>query len=374
MTEFDLELEDIYNQIVYYPNKIYEIFCDFYGEEYVDLQNVYDKNALISTLDSEYYDIERLKIDKEHIIRNYKQSHLEYPYILVWFPKLKITNEYDESVEVEDFWAKINITYTGKMHYNFLLNRSTYLKSHIVSDYMHSHVAGINSELYFRDCCLGTGPIKNTCHSLNMDYDESLWQLFCFELSKYVQTESIAGVPYRKMANIKSVNYNNKVTKFSYVSNYEFPLSEDIKEILLLFTKSFLQEEKLKFNYFNDSYGLRMPFLEYMLTISNCFIEWYNDYIKQGNTNITPKDLYARGIINKVKIADNSIYTIKYKSDTLSLLDNKVGNAMFIFKGKTVTLKIIDDSTEMDYTTTLNISIATAILNSVLKTLNYNYE
>ena len=44
MTEFDLEVQDIYNQIMYYPSKIYEIFCDFFGEEYVDLQNTYDRD------------------------------------------------------------------------------------------------------------------------------------------------------------------------------------------------------------------------------------------------------------------------------------------------------------------------------------------
>ena len=66
MTEFDLELEDIYNQIVYSPPPLYEIFCDFYGEEYVDLQNVQNKNYLISTLASEYSDVEQLKTNKDY--------------------------------------------------------------------------------------------------------------------------------------------------------------------------------------------------------------------------------------------------------------------------------------------------------------------
>lgn len=136
MNEFDLELEDIYNQIMYYPNKIYEIFCDFFGEEHVDLQNTYDKEEFYNTLKTAYKSVEELRPNKEACIRDYRNSS-SYPYILVWFPKLKITNEYDESVEVEDFWAKVNITYTGKIHYYFKLNRSTYLNSHIASDYMH---------------------------------------------------------------------------------------------------------------------------------------------------------------------------------------------------------------------------------------------
>lgn len=136
MTEFDLELEDIYNQIVYYPNKIYEIFCDFFGEEHVDLQNVFNKEDFYNILKITYKNVEEVRYDKEACIRGYR-NYSSYPYILVWFPKLKITNEYDESVEVKDFWAKIEITYAGKMHWQFKLNRSTYLKSHITSDYMH---------------------------------------------------------------------------------------------------------------------------------------------------------------------------------------------------------------------------------------------
>ena len=373
MTEFDLELEDIYNQIVYYPNKIYEIFCDFFGEEHVDLQNIYDKDSLCSTIrDYCNNDIEKLKNNKYLYIDEHKHLY-SYPYILVWFPKLKITNEYDESVEVEDFWAKVEITYTGKMHWQFKLNRSTYLKSHVTSDYMHSHVNGIDLGLRFSGCCLGTGPIKNTINSLNMDYDESLWQLFCFELNKYVQTESIAGVPYRRMSTIKSSEYNNKINYFHYINDYDFAYSDDIKEIIFSFTEYFLNKKKLKFNYFNNSYGLGMSFLEYMLTISNCFIEWYNENTKQGTVNISPNTLYNNNILQRVNIINNSIYTIRNSNNSSSLL-SKLGTTMFTFKGRDIVLNIIDDSETENYSTILNIDIATAILNSVLKTINVNYE
>lgn len=372
MTEYDLELEDIYNQIVYYPNKIYEIFCDFFGEEHVDLQNVYDKENFYGILKTACKNVEEVRLNKEACIRDYKNLS-SYPYILVWFPKLKITNEYDESVEVEDFWAKVEITYTGKMRYGFKLNRSTYFKSHILADYQHSHVNGIDRSLNFSSCCLGIGPIKNTQNSLNMDYDESLWQLFCFELNKYVQTESIAGVPYRKMSKIKDKEYSNKINSFRYIDNYDFAYSDNLKEIIFLFTKHFLDKRKLKFNYFNNSYGLGMSFLEYMLTISNCFIEWYNEELRQGNVNISPNDLYCKNILQKVSITNNSIYTIANNYNTSSLL-SKIGTKMFTFKGKDIVLNIVEDQEIENYSTILNIDIATAILNSVLKTINVNYE
>lgn len=375
MTEFDLELEDIYNQIMYYPNKIYEIFCDFFGEEHVDLQNVYNKEIFYDILKSSYTDVEQLRLNKEACIRGYRNTVVR-PYILVWFPKLKITNEYDESVEVEDLWAKINITYTGKMHYHFQLNRSTYQKSHILSDYQHSHVCGIDFSLNFSDCCLGTGPIKNTCSSLQLDYDESLWQLFCFELSKYVQTESIAGVPYRRMSSISNSTYSTKINNFFiYRNNYGLPASEPIKEMFLDFTKDFLKRKLLKFNYFNDSYGLGMSFLEYIFVISNYFIEWYNEKARHNSMSMTPTELYTTSTLVKSKILNNSIYLHKnYNSSKISSIYSKLGTTMFHFKGRDVVLNIIDDSDTEDYTTILNIEIATAILNSILKTLNINYE
>jgi hypothetical protein len=175
------------------------------------------------------------------------------------------------------------------------------------------------------------------------------------------------------MSRIKSSEYNNKINYFSYVNDYDFAYSDDIKEIVFSFTEYFLNKKKLKFNYFNNSYGLGMSFLEYMLTISNCFIEWYNENIKQGTVNMSPSTLYSNNILQKVIILNNSIYTIKNNNNSNSLL-SKLGTTMFTFKGKDVVLNIIDDSEIENYTTILNIDIATAILNSVLKTLNYNYE
>lgn len=239
-----------------------------------------------------------------------------------------------------------------------------------------SHVCGIYNDLPFQDCCLGTGPIKNTCHSLNMDYDESLWQLFCFELNKYVQTESVAGVPYRKMSSISNSTYSTKINNFFiYRNNYELPASEPIKEMFLDFTKDFLKRELLKFNYFNDSYGLGMPFLEYILVISNYFIEWYNEKARHNSMSMTPTELYTTSTLVKSKILNNSIYLHKnYNSNKISSIYSKLGTTMFHFKGRDVVLNIIDDSDTEDYTTILNIEIATAILNSILKTLNINYE
>ena len=66
---------------------------------------------------------------------------------------------------------------------------------------MHSHISSIpfGNFTFFQSPCTGSGPINNTICSLSRDFDANLWRLFCLELSKYVEVESIAGTPYHRL-------------------------------------------------------------------------------------------------------------------------------------------------------------------------------
>lgn len=367
MTDLELEIQDICNQILYYPNKIYEIFCDYFGEDKVDLQVLSEKTI------KDFF-LEECNKNLEELLEN-KNSHLYNFYnlyrtcvILVHFPEVKITNEYDEYVNIKDLWAKVEFDYKGKIKGNFKLSRSTYFLSHVNSDYAHSHCPGVSPILEFKDCCLGTGPIKNTIHSLMIGFDEDLLQLFCFELDKYVATESVQGVPYRRISSIKKVNLSNPISDFVYKKQYNIPA--EYRDVINDFVTDFIKSKKIKLNYFNNSYGLGMPFMEYILTISNHFIEWYNNSL--GTYNFDTLCLFSDNILEKVAISNNKIYT-KCNSRSSHHLE-KQGQTMFTFKGKEVCLNIIDDSEEDEgQVIILNVNIATAILKSILKTFNYNY-
>lgn len=367
MEELELEIQDICNQILYYPNKIYEIFCDYFGEERVDLQVITEETIKDFFLEECSKNLEELLENKDLYLCNFNSLYRIYN-ILVYFPEVRITNEYDEYVDVKDLWAKVEFDYKGKIKGNFKLNRSTYSLSHISSNYVHSHCPGIDPILEFKDCCLGTGPIKNTIHSLMMEFDESLLQLFCFELDKYVATESVQGVPYRKLSSIKKANLSNPVSNFIYKKQCNIPI--EYRDFIKDFVTDFIKSKKIKLNYFNNSYGLGMPFIEYILTISNHFIEWYNNSL--GTYNFDTLCLFSDKILEKVAINDNKIYT-KCNNRVSHHLE-KQGQVMFTFKGKEIRLNIIDDYNEDEgQVIILNINIATIILKSILKTFNYNY-
>jgi hypothetical protein len=74
---------------------IYQVFKDYYKEENVDIQSY-----------NTYYDI------------------------IIHWDTITITNEYDEHVTIQDFYAKIKILASGRLANNPLFIRTTYTKLH----------------------------------------------------------------------------------------------------------------------------------------------------------------------------------------------------------------------------------------------------
>ena len=71
---------------------IYEVFKNFFGEPYVDIQ---------AKADSSYY------------------------LIYVWWPHVTVTNEYDQSVSIQDLYAKIEINNEGRIPFEFSGDRKS---------------------------------------------------------------------------------------------------------------------------------------------------------------------------------------------------------------------------------------------------------
>ena len=64
-------------------------------------------------------------------------------FILVHFPHVRITNEYNRFVDINHLYAKVGVLYNGSINGYFSLNRAEYTYLHISSRYMHSHVSDI---------------------------------------------------------------------------------------------------------------------------------------------------------------------------------------------------------------------------------------
>ena len=352
--------EEFYNAGIIKINEIHQIFKDYYTEERVDLRNVISLDTFIreSRNDNDSFSVD---------IAN-------SPFILVHFPEVTITNEYNDSVNIKDLWAKVYLTFKGTIRSGFLLNRSHYYKSHWNSDYMHSHCPGIPKGRIsdFLSPCLGTGPIRDTIHSLVHSYDELLWQLFCRELEVYVGIESISGGPYRRIKNIGiSANRRRFDNEFYSMLNFNYNASTIPLDYIKKFIIYVIKSGALKYNFNGTSYSIAMSHIDYYLVISNLFIEWYNEAFNEGEVTISYNNLLGRGILHKVDIIDNKMYYNKANGA------NGDTSSPFVlrFKDRDIYLNIEEDTTE-SISQSYNIlepHIAISILRNILAVINLRY-
>lgn len=337
--------------------EVYDVFKEFFGEEFVDLQNV-NKEVIERAIETNT--VERVV------------NRLGYPYILVHFPEVTVTNEYDKSIVIYDLFAKVYIKYNGLSAGYFQLGRSTFTDVQYYCGYIHSHVPSRdfsrNTKLYFSDPCLGYGPIRNTIASLSNECDKDIWNLFCLELSKYVETESVAGVPYYRLE--KVIYGKSNISRF--IEDFSFEGIEQYKIFYNEFLKWYIENNDLVFNYNIKSFSIGMSFIDCMISFSNSFIKWYNTiYLKSENPVYTFRDLLCNKICilgniqANIIVTDNSGVNITINND-MKLCD---------FKGKEFKLKIIPFNTEnqTDKIVFVNINLVTDTLVKILNIINLKY-
>lgn len=404
------KLDEIYSIIMTKPNQILEIFNNFFGEDRVDMQGFPSieefKNWMMSEFrlggfaprdssvyneDSDYYDYRYralFTIPEEKCIEILNSTSIvsivsiiteanifNDGFILVHFPHVRITNEYDKFVDINHLYAKVKILVNGAMNGYFALNRAEYSYLHISNDYMHSHVNYIPTWNFtdFQVPCTGSGPINGTISNLIREYDPDIWELFCLELSKYVEVESIEGIPYHRLENIGSHNRTEIVDKFTLYNYLPSYYGKIAKPMFKDFTSHFIKQGKLKFDYKDGSYSIGMSFTDYMLTISNEFIDWYNEKFRNGKYGYTLTALMSRHILRKYIIANGKLYD----DETIGSMESfrrYVGIKICTFKGRDVLLNITDIGNIGDNSSTiLDIPLALYILAKILKVINYRY-
>lgn len=408
--ELKQKIEALYRELLELPRAVTEIFNDFYGEERVDLQpislgdfiDLLETNNMYVIIGGDPSNLGNTQYYRGHpnaeLLNTFRRTasrlslvtsedifdrHVNYMKefignrwfidipIIVHFPHVTIRNEYDRTVEVDNLWAKVPVTWEGKGKGWFKMNRSEYDVVHMQSDYMHSHVSGIDFDFKFRSVCTGSGPINNTMSSLTVGFDEPIWQLFCLELERYMGTESLSGGPYRRMENI-GANGSNKRDNFpieqnNYISNEYFTKELSSEFLDYLFTNNIL-----KFNYRKGSYGLAHTFADTVLTISNAFIDWYNAKYRTTYNIPAIEDLRGNGVIKEVIIANGAIYDPN--SNASRDYSQYVGRKVLTFKGKDVNLVINGLATGVRNTSTiLNTDIVREYVCAILELLNYEY-
>lgn len=321
---------------------VYEIFQNFFGEQFTDLQT------------------------------------FENHYIFVWWPTVTITNDYNKSVIIKDLYARIRITSEGRIPYEdrgFTLNRTTFSSEQWECGYSHSHLPRrYNQEKpHWTYPCLGRGPISNTIMDLKNNYEEAVWMLFCQELALYVTVESLRGGPYIKMEEIGASKELSGFKKFTQVEDIGFPFKDSqvgsyYDGMLKDFTLWYLQHGHLKFNYSQEAFRCGLSYFDYMIDISNSFIEWFNLF---GTREKIPS-LYQYAILTQAKAAQGKFYrsTVPNPVDVSDI----EGTPMFQFKGEMKHLHIEPAAESNSHITTLlHHEVAMYILGRILRIINYRY-
>ena len=365
--------------------QVYKVFQDFFGEDSVDLQGLpdddlidfyFDQHDIPMREDGSCYEANGNTFNS--VIRDFNNVK---PFILVYWPRVKVTNENDKSIIIQDLYAKIELDARGYIpteDRGFTLNRATYPMEQWVCNYLHSHISHIPTHCLdqFQTPCLGTGPIIQTINSLRANisegFDETKWMLFCHELSLYVTVESLAGIPYKYLEN---VHLNAILSSYGkYDENYGVALAYfnrvfslvELKEFILYY----LHNGHLAINYQNGVFKVGMSYFDYMIDISNSFIEYFNTHF---NSKLIAQQCFDHHVLYH-SIASNGHFFNPNASDTIPDVSQYIGKKVCTFKGRNITLSIMGlSSEESQKTTVLNHGLAMYILNNILKIINYRY-
>ena len=388
------KIEEAYNKALEKPKQILEIFNDHFGENFVDLQAIsledfYNsvkaiplRNFLISAGDGEC--LHPLEVISKETFEKYKEqlektfidqlsSYIPNAYILVHFPQVRVTNEHNRHIDIQDLYAKCCISRKGLLDGVFTLNRATYDLKQMISNYMHSHVSSIPTWDFsqFQHSCLGTGPIRNTMLSLNSDFNIEFWKLFCLELDKYVRVESLEGVPYHRLEQVRS-GTSPRYPRLSYLSKK--PIYSSISISFSDFIKYVITSKKLKYNYVAGGYNIAMSQTECIITISNLFIEWYNKCYNDKIYAYSYNRLQDKYILGKYKVLSTGIFEEGH-STNINYYTRHIGKKVCTFKGRDILLNIMDLSNNEEENTTVLLTsmVVSYVVTTILNILNYRY-
>jgi hypothetical protein len=325
--------------------KIYNIFCDYFGEDKVDFTKCCDTSRII-----------------------------------IWFPEVEITNEYDESVIIQDLFVRLSFDRAGAIIGTFGMIRSTYTDQQYYSQYCHSHVPrvhSLNDTKNWKSPCLGNGPIRETLLSLSSGFNEELYELLCLELDKYVHTESLTGGPYVRMSSIETLRHKSTVVHDNSMVQMDITnITPEVLNIINPFIRHLILSDAIKFTFNGSQWIFNQSLTDLVIKLSNKFIEYFNNRKLEGQyTNFSVSRLEELKLLQKGNF-DGININYYYLDSYLRIPSESEINSMYIlkFKDKWIPLKIITTTTdEENYNYFLNYNVVQYIMNKLLTYLNYNY-
>lgn len=302
-------------------------------------------------------------------------------YLYIRFPKVTVTNEDDKSVDIDELYVLVPINGNGTLAREFSMVRSSYPIIQWLSGYSHSHLPSISTSRvpHFAYPCLGNGPLGPTIDNLKCEFNIDMWGLFAFELEKYVTQESLLGGPYIKL---ESIGRSSEATEIKLYYRYALGFSRDNIDFND-FLKSYCSHTNLNVSYKDGQYDLGITDVNFVISLSDYFIKWYNNKVAEGVYYTTLINLINDNILNKVIIDGNKVYSdaIIQNIDNIQSLEgthltrSSDSDKDFIFKGKPVKLHIDGNLNikSKNYTLLLNTDICSYMLTKILEVINNKY-
>lgn len=345
MTEREIKR---YTKLGYHFQDVYSIFVHHFGEDKVDIQDVPQN---INTPDQEFN-----------------------VHILVYFPKVKVTNENNKSIIIYDLFARVTVNANGRLENQFELTRSTFTREQFRSGYVHSHLPSYTYCMWHTSC-LGSGPIGHTYSRLLVQYDECTWMLFCRELDEYVHVESLRGGPYIRLESVGGydpVSFNLTFRRNTHnFPNTLYISGDDIfRSKVLEFTHYLLENCHYKFCWNNGEYKLAYSPLDFAFLVT----KYFTDFLRI--TGYHNKDFLDKGFVRKYILKEGNLYEV-YRYHCRNTDEAQyVGRPVCSFKGCTYTFCITESDTsetEDNEVFVLSKDFLEFIYQLIINIINYTY-
>ena len=142
------------------------------------------------------------------------------------------------------------------------------------------------------------------------------------------------------------------------------------------FIRYFISLKKLKFNFINGSYSIGMSHIEYILLVSNAFIEWYNKKFNNKEIESSFDVLKSSNLLKECIVDNGKIYNYTKIFKAYSNQLRYIGEKVCTFKGRDITIDITDKNEieeNNNKSIILNKDNAMFILTIILRVLNYRY-
>lgn len=374
---FEMCLSDLYlyNDI----GELFNYFCAVSYSSYgTDIYTVKIANLSIDVTKDTYENLIKLPV-KDNIPEPlypiveaiWLQMLPFYADIIVRFPNVTVTNEYDKSIDIQELYVKTRVTNEGKLISRFTCIRAFYYIDQWESDYCHSHIPRISKD--WEEPCTGTGPINSTMDSLYSNYSEDIWGLFCYELDKFVRVESISGVPYRRLESVGLKDTSPVAASnmsLSGSANLAEVLDKDAQKDLIM---HIINNMPIKIAYSKNHYVLGESIIKTWIRISREFANWYNNKYNNKKKASLVK-LLAYGVVGKYIYENGCIYRVGMVSRRN--MSEYEGADLLTFKGHSVKMHIEDNSkkdNDNNYVYLVSPVFVNLLINRILLVLNYNY-